>query len=128
MHRAMSLEERGHGEQFMAYQNTRGGRVQLFPVQLPPMPDLENPNGKPDLLDALEFALAVEKFTYQKLLELHNVADEAGDAQMCDFVESNFLQDQVDSVKVRREKYRSPLSRSISSTKRRDHSLDAGIF
>lgn len=95
----MSEEERGHAEQFMTYQNTRGGRVELFPVQLPPTPDLESTNGKSDLQSALEFALAVEKFTYQKLIELHNVADECGDPQMCDFIESNFLQEQVDSIK-----------------------------
>lgn len=94
----MSAEERGHAEAFMNYQTMKGGRVALHPIQVPPMPELET-DPKGDALAAMEFALAVEKFTYQKLLELHRVAEECGDPQMCDYVENEFLQEQVESIK-----------------------------
>jgi hypothetical protein len=34
----------------------------------------------------MELALSLEKLNFQKLRELHEVADRHGDAQMCDFV------------------------------------------
>ena len=47
----------------------------------------------------MELALALEKLNFTKLRELHDVADAAGDAQMCDFVEGSLLAEQVESVK-----------------------------
>lgn len=43
--------------------------------------------------------MSLEKLNFQKLRELHDVADQAGDAQMCDFVEGTLLAPQVQSVK-----------------------------
>ena len=34
-----------------------------------------------------------------RLPQLHEVAEQAGDTQLCDFVESEFLEDQLDSIK-----------------------------
>lgn len=93
-----SAEERGHAEAFMAYQNTRGGRVKLQSILIPATMEFDHPE-KGDALYAMELALSMEKLTNEKLLALHKVAEESEDAQMCDFVESNFLQDQVDDIK-----------------------------
>ncbi len=52
-----------------------------------------------DALYAMELALSLEKLNFQKLRELHDVADKCGDAQMCDFVEGALLAEQVEAVK-----------------------------
>jgi len=44
--------------------------------------------------DALKLEMSVNK----SLLRLHKAADMAGDAQFCDFLESNFLEEQVESA------------------------------
>ncbi|GBF95523.1 chloroplast precursor [Raphidocelis subcapitata] len=95
--KAASEEEREHAEMLMDYQNTRGGRVRLASIM---MPEMEfNHADKGDALYAMELALSLEKLNFTKLRELHDVADENGDAQMCDFVEGALLADQVKSVK-----------------------------
>jgi ferritin heavy chain len=43
----------------------------------------------------MELALCLEKLTNEKLLALHKVAEEANDPQMTDFIEGNFLEEQV---------------------------------
>ena len=92
-----SLEERLHAELLMDYQTKRGGKVLLQAI-MPPQVEFEHPQ-KGCGLYALELALSLEKLNYDKLLELHRIADECGDAAACDFIEGEFLKDQVDSVK-----------------------------
>nr|ADK25061.1 ferritin [Sinohyriopsis cumingii] len=88
-----SEEEREHAEKFMKYQNKRGGRIVLQDIK------------KPDRdkwgtgLDAMEVALDLEKSVNQALLDLHKVADSHGDPQMMDFIEHEFLEEQVSSIK-----------------------------
>ena len=36
---------------------------------------------------------------FQSLLEIHGIAALHGDANMCDFLETEFLQEQVDAIK-----------------------------
>jgi ferritin heavy chain len=43
----------------------------------------------------MELALSLEKLNFQKLRELHDVAGDANDAQMCDFIEGTLLAPQV---------------------------------
>jgi len=93
-----SEEERQHAEKLMEYQNIRGGKVQLQSIMLPQV-EFGGPEDKGDALYAMELALSLEKLNFQKLRALHDVADKAGDAQMCDFVESDLLAEQVESVK-----------------------------
>ena len=50
-------------------------------------------------LEALETALDLEKTVNQSILDMHQVGSEKGDAQFCDFVESQFLSEQVDAIK-----------------------------
>jgi len=88
-----SHEEREHAEKLMAFQNKRGGRIVLQDIK------------KPDRdewgcgLDAMQVALGLEKSVNQSLLDLHKVADSHNDAQMTDFLEGEFLKEQVEAIK-----------------------------
>ncbi|KAL6574568.1 Ferritin-3, chloroplastic [Orobanche minor] len=92
-----SLEEREHAEKLMEYQNKRGGRVKLHMLQMPPA-EFDHVE-KGDALYAMELALSLEKLTNEKLLNLHNVADKNNDPQLTDFIESEFLEEQVEAIK-----------------------------
>lgn len=59
-----------------------------------PQSDFGGPEGKGDALHAMELALSFEKLNFQKLKELHSIADKNDDAQMADFVE-DMLEEQV---------------------------------
>ncbi|CAL9754396.1 unnamed protein product [Musa acuminata subsp. burmannicoides] len=87
-----SEEERVHAEKLMEYQNKRGGRVKLQLICRPPS-EFDHPE-KGDALYAMELALCLEKLTNEKLLNLHSVADRCNDAQLTDFIESEFLEEQ----------------------------------
>ncbi|RZC11739.1 Ferritin-3, chloroplastic [Glycine soja] len=47
----------------------------------------------------MELALLLEKLTNEKLLNLHSVASKSNDAQLSDFIESEFLGEQVEAIK-----------------------------
>lgn len=89
-----SEEEREHAEKFMKYQNKRGGRIILKQIEKPERDDWGT------ALDSVEAALELEKKVNEALLELHRVADNNGDPQMMDFIESEYLVEQVDDIKV----------------------------
>lgn len=88
-----SEEEREHAEKLMKYQNQRGGRIVLQNIQKPERDEWGTG------LEAMQIALTLEKNVNQALLDLHKLADGHGDAQFCDFLESNFLEEQVEAVK-----------------------------
>ncbi|KAL6133017.1 hypothetical protein ACLB2K_065254 [Fragaria x ananassa] len=92
-----SEEEREHAEKLMEYQNVRGGRVKLHSIINPPS-EFEHAE-KGDALYAMELALSLEKLTNEKLLNLHRVAQENNDVQLTDFIESEFLTEQVEAIK-----------------------------
>lgn len=92
-----SLEEREHAEKLMEYQNKRGGKVKLQSIVMP-FSEFDHVE-KGDALYAMELALSLEKLTNEKLLNLHRVADKKHDVQLCDFIESEFLAEQVESIK-----------------------------
>ncbi|KAG5040288.1 hypothetical protein JHK85_012764 [Glycine max] len=48
---------------------------------------------------SMELALLLEKLTNEKLLNLHSVASKSNDAQLSDFIESEFLGEQVEAIK-----------------------------
>lgn len=93
-----SLEEREHAEKFMEYQNTRGGKVKFQSIMMPDMTEFDHPE-KGDALFAMELVLALEKLTNEKLLQLHSVAEQNNDPQLLDFIEGNFLAEQVEDIK-----------------------------
>ncbi|KAG8377066.1 hypothetical protein BUALT_Bualt09G0129500 [Buddleja alternifolia] len=92
-----SEEERDHAEKLIEYQNKRGGRVQLY--RLDNMPVEFDHVEKGDALYAMELALSLEKSVNGRLLELHRIADGNNDPQLADFIESEFLGEQVEAIK-----------------------------
>lgn len=92
-----SNEERDHAEMLMKYQNVRGGKVKFQSILMPVM-EFDHPE-KGDALYAMELALSLEKLTNEKLLNLHRVAQQCNDAQMTDYIEGNFLAEQVQAIK-----------------------------
>lgn len=88
-----SDEEREHAEKLMKFQNQRGGRIVLQDIK---KPDRDTWGSG---LEAMQAALALEKSVNQSLLDLHKLSDSHGDAQMCDFIEANYLTEQVEAIK-----------------------------
>ncbi|CAG0888552.1 unnamed protein product [Darwinula stevensoni] len=88
-----SHEEREHAEKLIHYQNKRGGRVVLNPIDKPSKDEWGTG------LDAMTAALELEKTVNQALLDLHSLASKHGDAQMTDFLEDHYLKEQVESIK-----------------------------
>ncbi|XP_017133451.1 soma ferritin isoform X1 [Drosophila elegans] len=88
-----SAEEREHAEKIMKYMNKRGGLIVLSSVP-EPLPCFASS------LDALKQALKMELEVNQHLLDLHTLAGEESDPNLCDFIEANFLQEQVDGQKI----------------------------
>ncbi|XP_038639494.1 ferritin heavy chain-like [Scyliorhinus canicula] len=88
-----SHEEREHAEKLMKFQNQRGGRVILQDVSKPDRDEWSNG------LEAMKCALHLERTVNQSLLDLHKLASDKFDAQMCDFLETHYLDEQVQSIK-----------------------------
>ncbi|KAM7349417.1 ferritin 3 heavy chain homolog isoform 1-T1 [Cochliomyia hominivorax] len=87
-----SHEERKHAEMFMEYMNKRGGTIEIEAIEKPP-------DKIATAKDAMLAALHLEKQVNQALLEAHTIASKNNDPNMCDFIEANFLQEQVDAIK-----------------------------
>ena len=85
-------EENEHAQEIIDYINKRGGRVTFKPI---PAPKTEWASA----IEALEDALALEKAVNEKFLKLHDVADGANDPQLSDWIEGEFLEEQVASIK-----------------------------
>ncbi|KAK6170801.1 hypothetical protein SNE40_019106 [Patella caerulea] len=88
-----SEEEKEHAEKLMKYQNKRGGRVVLQDIKKPDRDEWSTG------LEAMQVALQLEKNVNQSLLDLHAVADKHNDPQMQDFLEGEYLKEQVDAIK-----------------------------
>lgn len=88
-----SEEEREHAEKLMKYINKRGGRVVLQDVKKPSRDEWGSG------LEALETALALEKKVNESLLAIHRIASDVNDPHLCDFLESEYLNEQVESIK-----------------------------
>ncbi|NEU32839.1 ferritin [bacterium LRH843] len=88
-----SDEEREHASKLMTYLNKRGGRINLIDVRAPPRQEWGTAE------EAMSAALQLEKDVNQSLLHLHEVATVHNDANLTDFLESEYLQEQVDAIK-----------------------------
>ena len=88
-----SHEEREHAERLMKLQNRRGGRIFLQDIKKPDRDDWENG------LTAMECALCLERRVNQSLLELYKLATEKNDPHLCDFIETHYLNEQVEAIK-----------------------------
>nr|ACO09242.1 Ferritin, middle subunit [Osmerus mordax] len=88
-----SEEEREHGDKLMSFQNKRGGCISLQDIKKPERDEWGSG------LEAMRCALQLEKNVNQALLDLHKVASDKGDPHLCDFLETNYLNEQVDAMK-----------------------------
>ncbi|XP_040570923.1 soma ferritin [Lepeophtheirus salmonis] len=86
-------EETRHAQKLIDYQHLRGGKVVFETVQTPSVQSWDSP------VDAMEAALNLEKNVNASLLHIHSVAAEKDDAQLCDFLESEYLKEQVEGIK-----------------------------
>ena len=77
----------------MEYQTKRGGRCVFQDIAKPCNSEWGTP------LEAMEAALELEKTVNQSLLDLHKVAGDKGDGHLCDFLESEYLEEQVAGIK-----------------------------
>ena len=77
----------------MKFQNQRGGRIVLQDIPKPIKQDWAT------ALEAMEAALELEKTVNQSLLDLHSIASKHGDAHLADFLESEYLTEQVEAIK-----------------------------
>jgi len=88
-----SEDERHHAMMLMEYLNKRGGNIVLADIAKPSKRSWDSP------LEAMQDALSLEKQVNQALLDLHSIGSSHNDANFCDFIESEFLTEQVDSIR-----------------------------
>ena len=53
---------------------------------------------KSDVLQAFEKALEMEQVVYQSLLNVHQQGDTDNDPQFTDFIEGEYLEEQIDAI------------------------------
>ncbi|XP_051898830.1 ferritin heavy chain-like isoform X3 [Pristis pectinata] len=88
-----SAEEQKHAEKLMKFQNQRGGRIILYDIKKPYQDEWGSG------LEAMEHALELEKEVNQCILNLHKLASEQNDPNLCEFLESNYLSEQVAAIR-----------------------------
>nr|UBR90680.1 ferritin 2 [Ornithodoros moubata] len=88
-----SNEEREHATKIINYVNKRGSTVSSFNVNMPTTTTWMN------AADALQSAMALEHKVTNNLHDTHKVAEkDCKDPQMMDFIEHEFLEEQVESI------------------------------
>ena len=92
-----SDEEREHAHNFMKYQNLRGGKVKLTKLDNVDLSYLDIVDIN-DVLSSFKKALDMEQKVYKSLLKVHKVSEEQNDPQFSDFVESEYLEEQVTAI------------------------------
>ncbi|XP_072882655.1 ferritin heavy chain, oocyte isoform-like [Hemitrygon akajei] len=88
--RNQSHEEQQHAEKWMEFQNLRGGWIVLEDIQKPEQDEWSNG------LEAMQTALQMEEDVN---LGLHELSGQHGDPHLCDFLEKNYLEEQVKMIK-----------------------------
>ncbi|XP_069803068.1 ferritin light chain, oocyte isoform-like [Dendropsophus ebraccatus] len=91
--REQSEEKREQAEKFLKFQNKRGGRIVLQDIKKPEADEWVNGTS------AMEYALTLEKSVNQALLDLHKIATDHADPHMCDFLEREYLGEEVELIK-----------------------------
>jgi ferritin heavy chain len=93
----LSKEKSDRAEALIAYQNERGGRVVFQDIS---KPNLLTAGGEwASVPNAASAALELEKTLNSDMLSLHRKVEEHGDPHFSDFLESRFLNVQVESMK-----------------------------
>lgn len=103
-----SEKEREQAEHLLQYQNRRGGRIFLHNIAKPTRDDWRGG------MDAITFSLDYQKSLNRSLLEIHQTAAENSDPHLCDFLESHFLTDSHETIKIMGD-HAGSLSRLVSS-------------
>ncbi|XP_029102732.1 ferritin, middle subunit-like [Scleropages formosus] len=88
-----SEEEHEHAQKLLSFQNKRGGHSFLQDIRKPERDEWGSG------LEAMQCALALEKKVNQALLDLHKVALDKTDPHLCDFLETHYLNEQVEAIK-----------------------------
>ncbi|KAM7532727.1 hypothetical protein Aperf_G00000129903 [Anoplocephala perfoliata] len=88
-----SEEEREHAIKLMRYQCKRGGRIVYQDIAKPRKTEFISG------LEAMETALKIEREVNDSLLALHEVAVKHNDGHFSDFLESEYLEEQINSIK-----------------------------
>ncbi|XP_043289562.1 soma ferritin-like [Venturia canescens] len=88
-----SDEEREHAMKLLTYQNKRGGTIVMEDIKVPSKSDWGTAK------EAMTEALDLEKQVNLSLLELHALGSSHNDPNLLDFLESEYLQEQVDAIK-----------------------------
>ncbi|XP_042639149.1 ferritin heavy chain-like [Orycteropus afer afer] len=81
-------EEQEHAEMLLRLQNQRRGRIQLQDISKPEVDTWGTG------LNAMEYAFHLEQTINRSLLDIHEMAMEMGDSQLCHFLERHFLLEQ----------------------------------
>ena len=76
----------------MKYQNSRGGRIVLHDIKAAAQMEWNVP------VDALQDALALERKVNESLLVIHETASKHSDPHLTDYLEEEFLDEQVKSI------------------------------
>lgn len=90
-----SLEEREHADKLMDYQNMRGGVVVLDKID---KVHINNDTSSNYVVDLFKLALKLERDINENLLNLHKTAEDSNDPQFGDYLEGEFLKEQVESI------------------------------
>uniref|UniRef100_A0A8C6D5Y6 Ferritin n=1 Tax=Moschus moschiferus TaxID=68415 RepID=A0A8C6D5Y6_MOSMO len=88
-----SHEHSKRAESLMSLQNQRGGRVSFRNIRKPENQEWESG------LKAMQDALHVEEHINQSLLDLHQLATEKCDPDLCHFLETGYLDQQAKFIK-----------------------------
>jgi len=91
-YKKQSDEKREDAKKLIKYQNLRGGSFLLVDIKAP-----EKIEWKKDI-NTLEDSLALEKKVNTSLLALHGVAGKHNDCHLQDFIENEFLNEQVECI------------------------------
>ncbi|XP_059832621.1 ferritin heavy chain B-like [Hypanus sabinus] len=91
--RKQSNEKWKHAKKLLAFQNLRGGQILMEDVKKPEQSDWIN--GR----HAMHRALQMEKDVNQSLLDLHKLAIQHGDPQLCSFLTRHLLHEQMMMMK-----------------------------
>merc|ERR1712112_695298 len=91
--RDASAEEAAHAHKLVDYQIMRGGRVVFREIAKPSMDEWGT------ALEAIEASLELERTVNESLISMHRTASDNNDGQMTDFLEGEFLKEQVEAIK-----------------------------
>ncbi|XP_073444185.1 ferritin light chain, oocyte isoform-like [Dendrobates tinctorius] len=88
-----SEKKQEQAEKFLEFQNKRGGRIVLQDIKKPEADEWSNGT------NAMDNALKLEKSINQALLDLHKTATDHADPHMCNFLEDEYLEKEVELMK-----------------------------